>query len=308
MKYLIYVAACCFFISLSSCEEEMSEEEIRTIGVTSCRRLPVFSKNTGLIPNRTAYSTEGTRKAGILMIEIPANPNDTISKTYQHPSWSQHGYMGSVSTDDFGNAYTYPIPVVNTLNLTPEKLNTIYKIDYHSGELATWLKLPMTSVDKSNPYGLLGIYFDCHGKKIYASSVMSSSSEAENGIIYVIDPATNKVIDQLENVDAMGLAVVGIDDKKKLFIGSARTPHIQSIELTKEGKFKGKLQYEATLDLLGPRGDDRARKIRFDKNRNMIVHGVEFNFSLAAQSEKPETVYRFSKINDEGKWKLLDFH
>lgn len=286
----------------------MDSEEINSIGITSCRRLPVFIKNTGLIPNRAAYYTEGTKKGGILMIEIPTNPKDTISKTYQHPSWIQHGFMGSVTTDEFGNAYTYAIPVVNTLNLSADKLNTIYKIDYQSGEMTEWLNLPAMKSNENISFGLLGIYYDCHGKKIYAASVMGSSSTNENGIIYVIDPITKKIVDQLEHIDAMGLAVVGLDGKKKLFIGHARTPNISSVELNKEGLIKGKVTFENTLDLLGPRGDDRARKIRFDKNKNMLVHGIEFNFSLAAQSEKPETVYTFSKANEEGKWKMIDFH
>ncbi len=307
MKYLICSLIC--LVAFDSCKEEvpMSPEEVNRIGINSCRRLPSFIKKTGLVAQRAAYSTEGTRKKGVLMIEIPENTDDSVSKTYQHPSWNQHGYMGSITTDDFGNAYTYRIPVVNTLDLTPENLNTIYKIDYQSGELAPWFKLPIPETDQNNPFGLLGIYYDCHGKKIYAATVMGSSSSEEKGIIYVIDPNTKEIVDQLDRTDALGLAVVGLNGEKKLFMGSARTPNILSIKLDKEGTFKGDKQFETTLDLLGPRGDDRARKIRFDQYKNMIIHGIEFNFSLAAQSEKPETIYRFSKSKD-GKWGMLDFH
>jgi hypothetical protein len=38
----------------------------------------------------------------------------------------------------------------------------------------------------------------------------------------------------------------------------------------------------------------------------MQIYGVEFNYSLAAQSEKPETFYRFGYNQLEKKWVLLE--
>jgi hypothetical protein len=165
------------------------------------------------------------------------------------------------------------------------------------------INLPMAArPGTENVFGLLGLFYDCHGKKIYASSVAGSTRDKENGIIYAVDPVDGKVTDQLTDRDALGLCVGGITGEKRLYFGSSRTPDIYSVELSKSGRFKGAVKKECSLDLLGPRGDDKARRIRFDKNGNMTIFGVEFNYNLTAPSEKQETIYHFRYDEEEKKW------
>ena len=63
---------------------------------------------------------------------------------------------------------------------------------------------------------------------------------------------------------------------------------------------------ELTLEGYGPRGDDKARKIKFSGNQ-MIVSGTAFNYNLQASSEKPETVYTFIWLPKEQKWGLIQY-
>lgn len=304
------IVSCGLMLSLfSACEEKMTEQEIVSIGIAPCRRPASFIKGLHFDPNRSAFSTEVSNTKGIILIQGPSSPSDTPLKRYQHPSWLAQGYMGSVTTDETGNAYTFPIPFVNTLDRNLATVHTIYKIDEQHGEMKLFTTLPKPdSVEGIVPFGLLGIYYDCHGQKLYASSVSGSTRDKENGKIYVLDKTDGHIIDQFEGVDAVGLCVCGLTGEKRLYFGKARTPDIYSIELTKSGKFKGEPRPELTLDQLGPRGDDKARKIRFDKFGFMQVHGVEFNFSLAAQSNKPESIYRFLYNSMTGKWDFKEVH
>ena len=290
---------------ITSCDNKMTEEEIGQIGITGCRKPAPFIKNIGFDANRSAFSSTEKNKKGIVLIQFPKVKGDTTDiKMYQDSSWKQFGYMGSITTDDNGNVYTAPIPFVNSLETPVLEMNKLYKVDAATGKMELFCELPKPILSNDIvAFAVLGVYYDCHGKKLYAASVSGSTRDEEKGVIYVIDIATKKVIDELKGYDAAGLFVGGTTGEKKLYFGSARKPNIYSVALTKEGKFKNtKINTELSLDNLGPRGNDKARRIRYDKAGNLIIFGVEFNYSLAAQSEKPETGYQFNYDDVEKKW------
>ena len=308
MKYFFSISIFCCCLLAIGCKEKMDEDEVLQIGITTCQQQPKFIGSTGLNPNRTAFSTSEKRIKGLAMVQIPLNNTDTAGrKIWQHASWSRFGYMGSITTDDNGNAYTAPFPVINVLDNPAEKQNIIYKVSAEDAEMKPLVDLPMPARPGStNVFGLLGLFYDCHGKRLYAATVAGSTRDSENGIIYAVDPVDGKITDKLTGKDALGLCVGGITGEKRLYFGSSRTSDVYSVELTKSGKFTGTVKKEFTLDLLGPRGDDKARRIRFDKNGNMTIFGVEFNYNLTAPSEKQETIYHFRYDEEEKKWLLVD--
>jgi hypothetical protein len=285
-----------------ACKEKMTEEEIYSIGQIACKKSAPFINQLGLNPNTSAFSTTEKRVKGLVLLQFDGEDNHY--KIYQDSSWKKFGYLGSIATDNLGNIYTSPIPVVNTLDVPIDSMNKIYKVDASTGKMNVFLHLPKPILTSNSvPFGVLGNYFDCHAKKLYVASVAGSTNNNEAGVIYVIDVASKLIIDSLKGIDAMGLFVGGNTGKKLIYIGKARTSEIVTIELDKEGKFKGKnAQAIFSLDGLGPRGNDRARKIRYDKYGNLIVNGLDFAFNLAAQSETPETVYKFSYDDIEKKW------
>ncbi|MBE9466308.1 YncE family protein [Dyadobacter subterraneus] len=282
----------------------MTEEEVSQIGIASCRNSGAFIKTLGFDPTRSGLSTTEPSFMGVVLVQFPRNQADSASKkTYQDRSWAQYGWMGGITSDIDGNTYTAPLPKVNLLDNPLSQMNKIYKVDSETGVMAVLTELPKPdSVAGVMPFAVLGIYFDCHGKKLYASSVAGSTRDEEKGVIYVIDPENGDVVDKLEGHDAFAIFVGGITGEKRLYFGSTRSSDIYSIELTKSGKFKGDIRKECSLENLGPRGDDKARRIRFDENGNMMAFGVEFNDSLPAPSEKAETLYQFAFDRNAKKW------
>ncbi len=306
MRNIIY-----FFILLVnyisfSCKKKIPKSEVLRIGTEICARQPLFLRNIGFDPLRSAFSTTQNNSNGIVLLEIPLNMSDSSKiKTYQHESWKRNGWMGSITSGEDGTTYTVPVPKINTLDRPLSKMNKIYKISPFNGEMVEFINLPAAdTTSKVVPFGVLGLYFDCHGKRIFASSVAGSTRNSENGIIYSIDPKTAEVKDKLSGFDAMGLFVAGITGEKILYFGSARKPIIYGIELDAEGNFVGKPEIKLSLQNLGPRGDDKARRIRLNKNGLLEVYGVEFNYNLVANTTVPQSFYQFEFDINKDKWEF----
>jgi hypothetical protein len=293
-------------LQISGCETKISEEEAINIGVQECRRQPAFIRNTGLNPQRTALSTSESGIKGLVLVELPTTPTDTDRRTWKHPSWQQYGWMGPITTDDSGNSYVAPVPVINVLDNPIIGQNTIYKVESSTGIMAPFINLGIDSPSAANPYGILGLYYDCHAQLIYASSVAGSTKQQENGIVYAIHHINKKVVDKITGIDVMGICVSGVTGEKKIYFGHARQPFVYSIALTAKGAFKGVPIKEISLDMMGPRGDDKARRIRFDKNGDMLVFGIEFDYNLTAPTEKQETIYRFRFYDDVKEWRMVN--
>jgi hypothetical protein len=286
-----------------ACNNTIPEEELLSIGIADCRRQPQFIKNTGLASSRSALSTAEKRIKGLVLVELPASSTDTNRRSWQHPSWSGFGWMGPITTDEAGNSYIAPVPVINVLDNPIHQQNIIYRVESRTGEMKPFINLQTIPLPATHqPYGLLGLYYDCHGKCLYASTVAGSTREEEKGRIVVIDVSKQQIQDELTNIDAMGLCVGGMTGEKKLYFGSARKPVIYSVTLTASGKFNGPLREEFSLDLQGPRGDDKARRIRFDKNGDMLIYGISFHYNLTAPTEKLESFYRYRYYDDVKKW------
>lgn len=298
MKKLI-IALLVFFM-LVSCKDNKVE-----FLANNCKANPAFIQTMGFNPARSYLSTSEVRTMGLVLIESkdPKYPTSGELKKAQHPSWKMAGWLAPILLDEKGNIFTAPAPFINTLNNPIERNNTIFKVDYSTGEMKEYLKLPLAdSLNSENPYGIISMAYLCETATLYVSSVAGSRRYQEKGNIYAINTNTGKVIDEITNTDAMGLGVSYISGKRKLYFGSGRNSDVISVTLNASGKFSGNPQFEFSLQGLGPRGDDKVRKIRTDQFGNLIVHGMEFNYNLIAPREKQETIYSFIYQASEEKW------
>jgi hypothetical protein len=263
--------------------------------VTGCQKVPQFLSSLGF-GNKTAFSTSDRYIQGLVLIEG--------ERKYQHPSWKIAGSLAPITRDDKGNAYVAPAPWIDVLENKPEEQNKVYKIDGQSQEMKVFADLAQEIKPTSeNPFGVLGLTFDCDTNSIYASSIFASTRKSINGKIYQIDE-NGKVLSKLDNTDAIGLAVFNSAKGKRLYFGDARNSEVRSIALDDKGNFSGEAKLEFSLANLGSRGDDKPRRINFTNNE-MIIYGIEFSYNLIAPTEKQETIYRFRYDSAQDKWNYL---
>lgn len=284
--------------------------------IKPCQNQPTFIRTLGFDPLWTGLSTSEKTAIGISLVVFDKKPGQTApdaqsakSSTYQHPSWKKAGYLSTITLDVLGNVYTIPAPLISMLYNKTEKLNTIYRIDANTGDLNEWVSLPFAAKPSSNnPYGLLGLSYDCKDHILAASTVAGSDRYNERGVLYTLNTSSKKIIDSIRNIDVMGIGFA-LDEagNKRLYFGRTRTGDIYSVIVNVAGKMiKKSTRKELSLDGYGPRGDDKARKIKFDGNQ-LIVSGTAFNYNLQASSEKPETVYTFIWVPKNKKWGLINY-
>lgn len=226
---------------------------------TSCSRYPAFTNSFGFKPQHSYLNTSEVRRRGLVLVEkLPNGPQ----RVFQHPSWTKAGALGGMIFDEVGNVFTYPAPHVQLTYNPHEQTNTIFKADKTSGEMAPWFDLPRPQANASeNPYGIIGIAYSCFSKSLYVSSVYGSTRLKTKGALYILNLASRTVIDSLSDFDGFGLAVVQIDSKNLLLAGSARNSDLYAIPLTAEGRFMGRPYSIASITGLGPRGDDKIKKL-----------------------------------------------
>lgn len=273
------------------------------IGIRDCRVMPQFSTKIGYDLSKSAFSTSEKKKIGLTFIELSEKGNNKI---YQHPSWSKAGYLSAIAITEKGEVYTVPTPVVNILYNKPEEQNFLYRVHPQTAELQKVASFPsLAKPNTNNPFGFLGLAYDCDSKVLYATSIMGSTEEQENGIVYAIQLPSYKVIDKIEKVDFMGVGVVMKGKEKRLMLGKIRGGTIVSVLLKSDGTFNGLLEQEFSLDGLGERGDDVARKIRMSVDGTLTITGTQFYYNLTAPTEKPETKYILKYSDEQKRWMLL---
>jgi hypothetical protein len=247
--------------------------------------------------NKAAFSTSDRKIQGLILMEG--------ERVYQHPSWKLAGSLAPITRDGKGNTFVAPAPWIDVLENKPEEQNKVFRVDSQTQEMKQFSDLPKAAAPTSqNPYGVLGLSFDCETNSLYVSSVAGSTRNEISGRIFQIN-SDGKILSQLEKTDAIGLSVFNSAMGKRLYFGQARTSEIWSVTLDEKGNFSGEARKEISLENLGPRGDDKARRINFSNNE-MTVFGIEFGFNLIAPTEKQETIYRFRYDAAKDVWNYIE--
>ena len=285
-RYLSLAPSLCLSLALlSGCQPKRAN---RPVGIVNgCQKTPPFVGQLGF--SNPALSTSEKSRPGLWVIEAKEN-----GRRYQHPSWTKAGFLAPIERDAEGNVFVAPAPVINTLLNPPAEQNAIWRVDGKTQAMERFIKLPDAAPpNEQNVYGALGLAYDCDTASLYVASVFGSKRDQEAGRVYRVDTKTKQVAAQLDNVDAFGLRVFNSVKGKRLYYGLGRKSEIWSADLNDAGNFTGTPSREISLDGLGPRGNDKARRLNFTANNEMSVFGIEFDFNLIAPTEKQETVYRF---------------
>ena len=272
--------------------------------VGTCRKVPDFIAQLNM--QQPAIDSKQQGHEGGLLIRDLRNQ----SHTWKHPSWSQSGFLAAFDRDKNGNTYVAPLPYVSLKKNPPEKQNQIYIIENKTAQMKLYLKMPSTAIPNSNnPFGTMGVFYDCDTNSLYVSSVAGSTPRKENGIIYQIDLKTKKVISQLTHTDAVGIGILNTLKGKKLYFGYARKPYIYSINLDEKGRFIGKKKYELSLSNIQGGDTTVAKKFIFSKRDNkfiMTVKETEFGFRLLAENNPYRKKYHFEYSLSKDKWFFIN--
>jgi hypothetical protein len=215
--------------------------------------------------------------------------------------------------DRNGNIYLIPAPRVDLFSNPPEKQNVLYVVDDKTGVMKAYLDLPYERAPSQlNPYGLMGLGFDCDTNGLYVSSVAGSSRNEELGRIFRVDLSTGKITDQLEYMDVLGIGVFNTPKGKRLYFGKARTPEIHSIALDNAGNFVGDSRLEFSIVGLDPSGADKGRRIQFrtvgnERSLEMIIDTLKFNYNLVPPSSQSlRLALRYVYEPNTDTWKFME--
>ncbi len=268
--------------------------------VVACQQIPPFARGLGF-GGQAALSTSDRVLQGLVIVEG--------ERKYQHPSWKAAGSLAPLQRDAVGNVYAAPAPWIDTLENKPDEQNKVYRVDGQTQEMKEFVALPKIKPPTAeNPFGVLGLTFDCDTNSLYAATVAGSTRGETNGAIYQIDTKTGALISSKAGIDAIGLGVFNSSRGKRLYYGTARSSEIWSIDLNDDGSLANETRREFSFENLGARGDDKARRINFAQNAQgleMLVYGIEFGFNLIAPTEKQETIYRYRYDLSKDAWTYL---
>ncbi len=275
----------------------------------NCKLVPPFASRLGFNTKNSYFSTSEKKMMGLVLIEAAdiLNPQAGVVKKYQDSSWKKAGWLAPIQLDDRGNIFTAPAPFINVLNNPYADQNTVYRVNGQTGKMDPFLKLPLPdSTTDQNPYGIIGIVYLCETGSLYISTIAGSDRNHERGIVYQVNASTGKIENKLTGMDILGMGIAYTNGERRLYFGKARTPEVFSIGLDKNGNFIDKPKAAFSLSGLGPRGDDKVRRIKTDKDGNLEVYGMEFGFNLIAPSEKQETIYKFIYNEEKHNWEYAN--
>ncbi len=268
--------------------------------LSTCSAIPKFLESKNIKSKEVAYSTSEKKIKGVALIYRTSE-----KQIYQDTSWSQFGNMGPIALDEIGNAYFAPVPKVNVIDNIIEEQNKIFTINSNTGKMVELINLKNKNVNTLNPFGIIGLSYYCGKQILYASSIYGSTIDTVKGAIYGISLQTKKVITQLKNIDGFGICAVQFNNKPCLFFGNARNQNVYYVFLNSDGTIQQNINFAFCLVGLGPRGDDKAKKIRVNNAGELLVTAKPFYYNLTAPTDNQETVYKYTFDLASKKWKLL---
>lgn len=273
-------------------------------GASYCQARPAFISDFEL----TGQPIIGTSLRGFTGFTVAEQmATGEIGRIIQHPTWTEAGNLGAYTRDGDGNIYTAPVPFSSVELNDPEMQTLLYIIPSVDGIMRPFSEVPAEQAPtEQNCFGVMGLFFDCDTKSLYAASIAGSTAQDEVGCIARIDIESGEVVDRLKGVDALGVGVHNGVNGKRLYFGLARNSAVVSIALDEEGNFTGEPRQEFFLAGLPGGGNDKAQRITFTQDGQMIVKGTEFDYTLRASSDSERALYFFSYLPAEDAWELTN--
>lgn len=267
----------------------------------ACKDYPAYALDLGF-EGAVAMSTNIRGYPGLVFI---GHDQSGQRKIYQHPSWTRAGYLAAYAYDGSGNIYVAPSPLVSLWENPPEKQNRIWKIDAATRVMTLFAELPPAAApSSSNPFGVLGLTYDCDLESLYATSVMGSTPDTERGRVFRIDVNTGEVDSVWQGRDSFGVGIRNTAAGKRLYLGSARTSGVYSAPLDAAGGLREPPRIELYLSNFPDGANDQVKRILFTDDNLLKIKGINFHYTLKVASAYPHSEYVFRK-GPEDDWRLI---
>jgi hypothetical protein len=264
----------------------------------ACRALPAFTANPELgLGGGMALATDRPQMGLVLLTtRQPDQP-------YQHPTWSQAGFLGAIAYDRDGNIYAAPTPRLSLADNPLEGATTLWRVDSASGEMAPFVTLP-GAANERNPFGVLGLSYVCDLHWLYAGHVIGSTPTSELGGVFAVDLSDGALTPILEATDVMGLLVVRVGTGYELYMGLARSPEVLALPLDANGMPAGPPRLLLDLTEAGATPSERARKLRLVEGE-LVADLVPFNYSLqTSAAAEPNRIAAWRYDPATGAWQV----
>ncbi len=276
--------------------------------VYGCRRIPAFVHQNGL-RQPVAVDTKQSKILGPVFRELRPN-----GKVFRDASWEEVGHTGTVILDKRGDMFIFPVPAVSLDHNPPHKQNRVYRIDGKTAEMSLFIELPgHDAPNHSNPFGVMGLAYDCETDSLYISSIAGSKPNQELGAIYQVDIKSTKIVSQIAGLDVLGMGVFNTIKEKRLYFGSARDTGIYSFVLASSGAIPSsvKPRYEFALSDIPDGSTSKAKKIRFtrakDRGHLVTISELDFDYRLIAQHTNLVKKYIFRYKPNKDIWVYKHF-
>lgn len=261
-----------------------------------CEGRPKFLAQHSM--KKPALSTTHRMHVGIVLADMA-----TPGRIYQHPSWSEFGRLGPIVTVENGDVFVAPVPNVSVYENPFDRQNTVLRLSSETGVLEPFIDLPVEAKPSvENPFGVVGLTYSCANQVLYAATLSGSTQKERRGKIVAISLVTGKVLSELPQVDAIGMAVFHGGEAPELLYGSARESALYSVKLSDSGAFIGQPNLLFTFDRFGTQ---RARKVTISGSGELRIDGTEFYYSLLTAFEIEQEVYRYRFNRQAGVWEKM---
>jgi len=271
------------------------------VSLDGCAAMPHFARRLRFVGGLYLSTNLKNRDGLFLMGRLP---NGQLA-SWRDPSWAETGPVSAYARDKRGNIYLAATPFVQSAEDAAWRYRTVWKIDTDSGKLTPWLTLPVAGKPHAeNPYGILGMAYDCTTDSLYVTSVMGSDYDHKKGIVYRLDTRHNRVEKILSGLDAMGVLAVADARGKHLLLGSARSSSVLSVPLNNHGQAAGKPRLLFRLQQAKGGRDDRARRFLLNRTGELKIKAMDFDYTLRTASDAEERWYHYRYQPATGHWKF----
>ncbi len=257
----------------------------------SCARLPIFLYKNKI--TRPVIDLSQTKYKGVAF-----HYGRGFRKVLHKKEWERFDALGTYTITPRGDIYLTPNPFISIKPTTFNLQKAIYKIDSNSGNLIRWMVIDEVKPTANNPYGLISIEYDCKDNTLWASAIDKSDYRGSKGRIYHIEPKDKKILEKIENFDALTIKLLQTKSQRLLLAGSAIDNSLYAF------KFNGNKIAKKPIKLLTlPQPNLHIRKIKIVGKNMLLLEAIKFKYSLVAESNKKQRYIYIAKYNpDNGKW------